>query len=770
MLRKIKIMFFVILASVGFQSCAFFNTFYHARKAYNNGIDVIVRNKEQMQTAVSMDDVPLDRFSQDLVIIPQDAKTFFDAAIEKANKVVVLYPKSGWAEDATLLLGKAHYLRGYTNDWYDAKNRLEVFLTRYPNSNKIAEAKLWYGKTLLKLDQIDDAEIYFRQVAESENNQRIKTEALIELGDIVIEENDYLSASGYYAKAVETAVDKASRKSALYKSFYAYYRMNDFKKAIGNLNILIRMDLDRFEKFDVLFMKARSLKLAGQYKESVQILDELIGDFRYKSLFLKAEFEIADALRLGGRNEEAVKQFNYVIDTYSNAVFTGDCYYFLGLIYDYPVLMQNSFFKPDPELAKKYYYLVKTRYTNSTYYTAASERLEYLNKMDLFRGTIGADEIFLEVIGEKIHDSNFVVNIEHYYPSTIDTVLQSEDKISDDKNRALIIDDKSKANAKKEVEAVKISNPDLDDKIQKIQLELLDIAQVKDPDTLRILQNKTLDRLANDYVVLADYFYFNLSDYDSADYYYQYVADRFESSPKLEFALYGHARVQQKKNQPNYKSLYQYAYNVFPDGRLSDIGRRVLNLKENLSDSAKIYFQLAEESFLYNKNFDQALQYYTQVAIRDTADNKLQALYAMGLLYEKKMDRPADAFRTYNTLVFANPNSDFAKKVKPKVEAYAAENHITKDSLVYWINRDFVKVTLIMANQDTMQTKDVPEVPVVDSARSRIPQEYKPLERELAPSDSTGIIKGKTKRAIKPSKKQNAEINKKEKDDLVKDE
>lgn len=755
------------MAFMFLSGCAFFNTFYHARKAYNNAVDAIEHSAGQTPSPLIINDVPPDRFSQEFKTVPADAKQFLDVVIEKATKVVVLYPKSGWAEDATLLLGKAHYMRANTNDLYDAKNRLEVFMTRYPGSKKTDEAKLWYGKTLLKLNQIDDAENNFRQVVESAENSQTKSEALILLGDIAMDDEDFTAASEYYVKASEIAGDKKLKKPALYKAYYTHFHVNNYTKAIGYLNVLSNMDLDFNEKFDVFFMKARTMKLAGQYNEAIDVLDRFIGNQRYKNYFVKAEFEIADVLRLAGKNTKAVKQFNYVIETYKNQVFTGDSYYLMGLIYDTPVLARTEKFFADPELAKKYYFLVKTKYSNSTFAASASERFDYLTKMSILKGSIQADQVLLQAIENKIQDNNFVVSLESYFPS-MDSLPPPVPDLGDSTAGSSLFD-KTKEEVISEIATVEISNTELTEKLEQVKMELLDIGQLKDQQTLLFKKDQTVDMLAADHVLLADYFYFNLSDYDSAGIYYQYVIDHFKSSPNLEFALYGQARVQQKKNHPEYRSFYEYAYNVFPNGRLADIGRKLLGLKEIISDSVTIYFQLAENHLLQKQNYTKALQYYTRVALKDSADRRLQALYAMGLLFEKKMDNPAEAFRTYNTLLFAGPNSEYAKKVKPKVDEYAKENGITKDSLLYWIHRDILKIVIMEEKKDTVKNEARPPAPVIDSTRSRIPQEFIRLDDDDAVSDSTQMNKSK-KTGKKKSSIKAGDIKGKENDERIKDE
>ncbi|KAB2878928.1 hypothetical protein F9K33_11220 [bacterium] len=765
MFRK-KILIFTILLSPYASGCAFFNTFYHARKSYNNAVDIIDHNKEKNQPQLSSADVPVDRFSVELKTISPDANQFLDVAIEKANKVVVLYPKSGWAEDATLLLGKAHYLRAYTNDLYDAKNRLEVFMARYPESKKLEEAKLWYGKTLWKLNLIDEAEEQFRQVSEFAEKSNLKAESLIFLGDIAVNDEDYIAACKYYAAASDMAKVKGVRKSALYKAFYAYFHTGNFKLAAGYLNVLTRMDLEVSEKFDVFFMMARTLKMAGQYDEAIRVLNGFIGNLRYKNYFVKAEFEIADALRLAGKNSEAVEQFNYVIDTYKNPNFTGDSYYFLGIINDKPIVSQTESFVSDAELARKYYYLVKTKYTNSPFFSKASERFDYLAKMDMLKGSIRWDETLLHVIDRRIQDSAFVM----------DSYFLAEDTASladlDMNVGSEPVKTKASVDSKNEVLNVLLSNTELDEKIQQVQVELLDVGQTTNPDTLAGKRSIAFDALASDHILLADYFYFNLSEYDSADFYYQYVIDHFKESSMLEFALYGHARIQHKKNNPNYLSLYEFAYNKFPNGKLADIGRKVLSLEENVTDSIQVYFKQAEDQFLRKQNYTEALQSYTKIALSGSTVHKLQALYAMGILYEKHLNNSFEAFRTFNTLIFAGPNSDFAKKAKPKVDAYAKENKITQDSLAFWVNSDFFKITIPKVKPDTMNSKAdavtaIQKDSLIDSTLSRIPGENLLRDEEVMPADTVRANKNKKNRNIKSPIKSDEAIREKENDNII---
>lgn len=720
----------ISLFAVLIGGCAFFNTYYHARKSYNAGILSIKKSREQAQAAVSNKDVSPDRFSLEAGPLPTDAKNAFDIAIEKANKVIVLHPGSGWVENAILLSGKAQYLRGQSSDLFDARNRFEVFLSKYPESKYAAEARLWYGKTLWRMNLVAQAISELEQITSGKTDDKIAAQAMITLGDIEWQRGSFDRAAKQYTRAAALSRHAPDRKEALYKASYAYYSTHDLASAIFYMDQLVRMDLEFQEKFDAQFMRARMLKEKGEYDSAIRILDRLLGNPKYGNLFVRAEYEIGDILRLQGRNEAAKSQLLHVITTYNNSAFVGDCYYTLGLMYDDPVLAGVDGFSADPELALKFFQTVKTRYGSSTFFPEAISRVDRAITLSTYHHAITTDETLLLSVQARMIDTTNT--LQAFWPSlfSVSDTADLQDQLPT-----------SEANSDPMtgIYRSRLSSPEKDEKQSWSEQFFLSLRDLTNQDSLRQRETFLLNRIQTDYALLADYFYYELAELDSAYAYYAHLAENTKDKYR-EYALYGIARVMQKKNHPEYLSFFKNALDEFPNGSLAPIGRRVLGMpQENNSPEARL--EAAESMALIENDYESAERLYLQVALDDTSEYRWRALYALGWLNERKLDRTEAAFRYYQTLIYAKPQSQFAQQVRSKCEAFAKKNQLSPDSLVKFVDTRFVTIRKPSVVQSTPAVSDSARIPSMADTAKVIDSDSEFKRRGRVPLEKDGEIR-----------------------------
>lgn len=817
---------------IGVSGCAFFNTYFNARKAYNNGIHAIQSRKEQTRNQpATSDDMTIHRFDPDPETIPNDALQFFDAAIEKANKVVALHPESGWVENAILLMGKAHYYRGTQNDYYDAKNRFEVYLAQDAPGKEMPEAKLWYAKTLVKLQMYDEAEQVLRDLTETKNSRDFQCPALLLLGDIQFLDGQFEESTQYYVRASAIASSSILKKNAYFKSGFAFFQLQKFDEALEYFRKLGKMELEVAERFDVTLMTARAMKLAGQHDPAIRLLDKIISNLRYKNFFIRAEFEIADILRLKGNYTEASEQFQYVIDTYKNNIVTGNAYYYMALMNDQEPKKRSDGFTPNPDQAKKYYYLVYTKYPQSLYKDAAMARYQYLSRMETFKGFITADEnlykkILIKIdnpsvdiskinepaiqdtVQDELEDSenNAKKNVKTYRAvntanltenffmkdtlTAMDSVFSMRDSILKKDSTSnwlaildidstalqlLVLEDSllksgslkktneavlSQQETQKETEAIKLENKELQDKLTAVHTEMLQINQMSESDSLQSKKQLVFDRIAYGYLALADYFYYEDTRLDSALFYYQWVGEHFQGTPSEEVALYSIARVHQKQKNPNWKYYFEFALQKFPNGRMSNVGRHILELDTVNTNPFYETFCRAEKSIIEEKDFNKAVLLYKQVAQHDTSNLKWSSLYAMGLLYEQKLNDPENAFRTYSTLAYARPESEFARIIRPKIEAYIAKFSLSKDSALTWIDTQFVKIKINAGTSHAIITDSTTAMPDDSTLIDTTVQTFDSTKTKKRIIDEDDDLNFKNKSKVKKDKKPRDEIKK----------
>ena len=122
---------------------AYFNTYYNAEMAF-----------KKAQT--SHNEV-LEKYPDSLVVTPPgDADQNYNRTIEKAEKVIEIFPKNPkWHDDAIMLMGKAHFFK---KEFPKAIRRFRQLEQEFPESPHIPESYLYLAKAYIENDNLDKAE------------------------------------------------------------------------------------------------------------------------------------------------------------------------------------------------------------------------------------------------------------------------------------------------------------------------------------------------------------------------------------------------------------------------------------------------------------------------------------------------------------------------------------------------------------------------------------------------------------------------------------
>jgi outer membrane protein assembly factor BamD (BamD/ComL family) len=119
--RGVRLVLALIAGVVLTTSCAYYNTFYLARKYYERGAGGLPYPVEKASGAAANE---------------------FRRSIDYSKKLLSQYPKSKWVDDAYLLWARALLGR---DDPLQTVNMLEDFATRYPESERKDEALFYLG-------------------------------------------------------------------------------------------------------------------------------------------------------------------------------------------------------------------------------------------------------------------------------------------------------------------------------------------------------------------------------------------------------------------------------------------------------------------------------------------------------------------------------------------------------------------------------------------------------------------------------------------------
>ncbi len=137
-----------VLALLLLTGCAYYNTFYHARRFYSDAEKA--RETETRATLTTAASAAPGGQGQGAT----RSNDLYKKSIEKCQKVLENFPGSRWEDDAYLLMAQAYYGKG---DYLSARRELDRFGARFPQSDLLPEAVFWQGLTAFAQEDYSSA-------------------------------------------------------------------------------------------------------------------------------------------------------------------------------------------------------------------------------------------------------------------------------------------------------------------------------------------------------------------------------------------------------------------------------------------------------------------------------------------------------------------------------------------------------------------------------------------------------------------------------------
>lgn len=295
-------------------SCAYFNTYYNAKKYYNSG-----RKASEKNTGIK---------------ITQNEVKNYELAIEKCKSVIRKFPDSRYVDDALLIMGKAYY---YLGDYENSKINLQELLRRYPESNLTNESLLWSGRAAWKLGQYTIAEEGITKVLELTNDDKLRSAGYEMLSEIQRDKGSENLELKYLRENLKYSKNDQQKAEINYRIGTILLGSGDFENAISAFkkveSLLPNPELLEKAKMDY----TRSLKHMGRTNEALDILQTMHDSERFKKIRGEIENEIADISLRGGDTEGAIEMYGDVGINYQKTTSSAHAWFILGNLHLYPI-------------------------------------------------------------------------------------------------------------------------------------------------------------------------------------------------------------------------------------------------------------------------------------------------------------------------------------------------------------------------------------------------------------------------------------------------
>ena len=291
--------------------CAYFNTFYLAKKYYKEG------QKAQERSA--------------LAGVAPEAASRYDMTIRQCTKVLTDYPKSKWADDAAFLLAAATYGKG---DYLTAVHRLEDFHKTYPESPFRPEARLLQGLSRLKRRDYPLADSIFADVNQKYPKLKRRWDLYFHAGESRAAQRDYAAALTWYGRSVAVASTRRQKSDALRRTGDALIANDRADSAVVIYGEALRAEERSTFRLDIALRRAEALRDLGRYAEALTYLEE----WRPNAITLNREGELMlrlhDVQARTGQVEEALAGYRRLVELHPNTLTASDAQFRIGYLYE----------------------------------------------------------------------------------------------------------------------------------------------------------------------------------------------------------------------------------------------------------------------------------------------------------------------------------------------------------------------------------------------------------------------------------------------------
>ena len=359
-IRMILLLCIVLLAGTLVSGCVYYNTFYNARKQFQEA----ERKREEAENVAATSQKNRQRVFR--------YRDFYWRAIRKASIVLDRHPDSDWVDDSLLLIGKAFYWLG---SYRDALLKFQELQDNFPQSLLLTEALYWKGLTLWASGRAEEARPVLANVGESADAQ-FNGKARLALAELEAEAGDHAAAINAYQKLLEArpkglatriwlGIGNARFHLELYEDALLAYRRVLKSKPKNKINFETRLRIG-----SILERQGKLDEVLGTYNRILKIKS-------LRSYEPEVHLKRANVYHLMGEPGIADQIYNEVIGNNPKTEFSAEAYYRLAMV------AQTT--QRDMEKAKELFASARKERPGSDVGKAARDREKDLVKLERFQ-------------------------------------------------------------------------------------------------------------------------------------------------------------------------------------------------------------------------------------------------------------------------------------------------------------------------------------------------------------------------------------------------
>lgn len=345
---------------VAISGCAYYNTFYLARRYFHEG------NRAQER---SLSDTPAP-----------EAVQKYDATIRQCTKILVEYPKSKWLDDALYTMGAAMYGKG---DYLGAIKKFGELRANVPKSPFVPDSRLMEALAHYRRKEYVEAETMFRDVEKEFPKLERKWELYFYGAETETGLRNYPSAIAWYQRAADTAKKKRQRADSYRRMGDALFESDRNDSAQAVYAEAMKHEEIGTRRIDLAMKRGDALEQLKRYEQALALYQTWKPYAANEKRDGEVLIRIYRVESLLGKTNDALSGYQSLVTQFAHTPIAYEAQFRMGYLYE---SQMNDF-----EGAAREYDKLKSEPGYSEFQTQAQRRSANLATLKSYRTTLQSD-------------------------------------------------------------------------------------------------------------------------------------------------------------------------------------------------------------------------------------------------------------------------------------------------------------------------------------------------------------------------------------------
>jgi len=331
--------------------CAYFNTFYSAKKNFEAAELARVQSAEDPEGRANAGQAAL-----------------YDKAIEGATKVVLTYSKSKWVDDAILLIGRSLLAKG---DYAGAQRKFAELQSNFPTSELLGDAIYWSAVAADRDRRPNDAIVLYDSLLAHYPKSDNFESARLRRSNLYLQQKQA-------GKAIEDLRELSTKSGDMgydagLKLADALFAQHDYAGARAEyMRVADRAPTEQ-QRLEARLRAGDCEEAAGDYAHAAESYLKLLRDSKTADAKARARLRYGNALALGGDVDRGLAELANVVEDYPRTPFAAEALFRTGYLHE---VVRDDF-----DAAGKAYDRVNEQAPNSPFAIAAKTRRDNLERV-----------------------------------------------------------------------------------------------------------------------------------------------------------------------------------------------------------------------------------------------------------------------------------------------------------------------------------------------------------------------------------------------------